>query len=147
MSDLSLVCDLHRSSWQRRVLNPLSKARDRTCTFMATSYIRFCCTMMGTSGSALLHLSMLSPGQNSQPRGLSTPFGCWRDRTRGPFHSPADTDTSPPGQLVCVECCPVGTSERQTSVSISLSGCLGHLSECQLLYGKGSQSQKRPGTQ
>ena len=28
MSDLSRICDLHRSSWQHRILNPLSKARD-----------------------------------------------------------------------------------------------------------------------
>ena len=26
--DLSLVCDLHHSSWQHWILNPLSKARD-----------------------------------------------------------------------------------------------------------------------
>jgi len=28
MQDLSLVCDLHHSSWQPQILNPLSKARD-----------------------------------------------------------------------------------------------------------------------
>ena len=28
MRDASLVCDLHHSSWQRWILNPLSKARD-----------------------------------------------------------------------------------------------------------------------
>ena len=28
--DPSCVCDLHPSSWQRRILNPRSKARDRT---------------------------------------------------------------------------------------------------------------------
>ena len=28
--DLSHVCDLHHRSWQRWILNPLSKARDRT---------------------------------------------------------------------------------------------------------------------
>ena len=28
--DLSWVCDLHHSSWQCRILNPLSEARDRT---------------------------------------------------------------------------------------------------------------------
>ena len=26
------VCSLHHNSWQRRVLNPLSKARDRTAS-------------------------------------------------------------------------------------------------------------------
>jgi len=29
---LSLACDLHHSSWQRQILNPLSEARDRTRT-------------------------------------------------------------------------------------------------------------------
>ena len=28
--DLSRVCDLHHSSWQRQILNPLSGARDQT---------------------------------------------------------------------------------------------------------------------
>ena len=39
--DLSRVCDLHHSSWQRRILNPRSKARDPTCVLMDTSQIRF----------------------------------------------------------------------------------------------------------
>ena len=30
--DLSRVCNLHHSSQQRQILNPLSKARDRTAT-------------------------------------------------------------------------------------------------------------------
>ena len=28
MQDPSCVCKLHHSSWKRRILNPLSKARD-----------------------------------------------------------------------------------------------------------------------
>ena len=28
MPDLSRICDLHHSEWQRQILNPLSKARD-----------------------------------------------------------------------------------------------------------------------
>ena len=31
MPDPSHVCDLHHSSWQRQILNPLSEAGDRTC--------------------------------------------------------------------------------------------------------------------
>ena len=42
-----LVFDLH-SSWQRQILNPLSKARDRTHTLMVPSRIRFCCATTGT---------------------------------------------------------------------------------------------------
>ena len=48
MPDTSLVCDLHHSSWQRHILNPLSKARDRTCVLMDTSQICFCWAMTGT---------------------------------------------------------------------------------------------------
>ena len=34
--DLSCVFDLHYSSWQRRILNPLSEARDQTHILMET---------------------------------------------------------------------------------------------------------------
>ena len=34
MQDLSCVCDLHHSSQQHRILNPLSEARDQTCVLM-----------------------------------------------------------------------------------------------------------------
>ena len=39
MGDPSCVCDLHRSSWQCQILNPLSKARDRTHILLDTSWI------------------------------------------------------------------------------------------------------------
>ena len=45
---MSHVCDLHHSSWQHRILNPLREARDRTCSLMVPSQIRFCCTTTGT---------------------------------------------------------------------------------------------------
>ena len=38
--DLSHICDLHHSSRQRRMLNPLSEARDRTCNLMDLTWIR-----------------------------------------------------------------------------------------------------------
>ena len=44
MPDPSCVCDLHHSSQQRLILNPLSEASDRTRILMDTSRIRFCCT-------------------------------------------------------------------------------------------------------
>ena len=34
MQDPSHVCDLHHSSRQRWILNPLSGAKDRTCVLM-----------------------------------------------------------------------------------------------------------------
>ena len=39
--DLSLIYGLHHSSRQQRILNPQSEARDRTCIFMDTSWVRF----------------------------------------------------------------------------------------------------------
>ena len=41
MWDPSCICDLHHSSGQLRILNPLSEARDRTCVLMGASQIRF----------------------------------------------------------------------------------------------------------
>ena len=37
--DLSCTCDLHHSSRQRRILNPLSEARDQTLVLMDTSRV------------------------------------------------------------------------------------------------------------
>ena len=48
MPDPSCVCELHHSSWQCRILNPLSKDRDWPCTLMDTSQVHFCCATMGT---------------------------------------------------------------------------------------------------
>ena len=46
--DPSCVCDLHHSSWQRRILNPLSEAGDRTRNLMVPSWICFRCATTGT---------------------------------------------------------------------------------------------------
>ena len=46
--DPSHVCDLHHSSRQHQILNPLSEARDLTCNLMVPSWIRFLCPTMGT---------------------------------------------------------------------------------------------------
>ena len=40
MWDLSHVRDLHHSPWQRRILNPLSEARDRTCNLFLMIFER-----------------------------------------------------------------------------------------------------------
>ena len=39
--DLSLTCDLHHSSRQCQILNPLSKVKDQTHIFMDTSQDHF----------------------------------------------------------------------------------------------------------
>ena len=47
--DMSRVCDLRHSSWQRQITDPLSKARDhQTHNLMDTSQICFSCSMTGT---------------------------------------------------------------------------------------------------
>ena len=40
MQDLSCICNLHHSSQQHQILNPLSKARDQTHNLMVPSRIR-----------------------------------------------------------------------------------------------------------
>ena len=57
--DLSCVCDLHHSSRQRWILNPLSEARDGTRNLMVPSRIRFPCTMMGTPITVSLPVTMV----------------------------------------------------------------------------------------
>ena len=39
MLELSYTCDLHCIFQQRQQLNPLSEARDQTCTLMDTSWV------------------------------------------------------------------------------------------------------------
>ena len=40
MREPSCGCDLHHSSWQHQILNPLSKARDQTRVLMDPSQVR-----------------------------------------------------------------------------------------------------------
>ena len=47
--DLSQICDLHHGSWQCRILNPLSKAKDQTCILMDTGW--FVSVVCATTGS------------------------------------------------------------------------------------------------
>ena len=46
--DLSHVCDLHHSSQQHQIPDPLSEARDQTHSLMDTNQIHFHCVTMGT---------------------------------------------------------------------------------------------------
>ena len=55
VEDLSHICDLHHSSQQCRILNPLSKARDWTHVLMNASQIHFHWAMMGTPNKSFLN--------------------------------------------------------------------------------------------
>ena len=45
-TDLSHICDLHHSSPQSQIPNPLSEDRGRTCILMDTSWIHFRCSAL-----------------------------------------------------------------------------------------------------
>ena len=47
MQDPSHICDLHHSSWQCQITDPLSKARDQTRILLDTSGVCFCCATTG----------------------------------------------------------------------------------------------------
>ena len=49
--DPSRICDLHHSSQQCQILNPLNEARDQTWNLMVPSGIPFHCTTTGTPSS------------------------------------------------------------------------------------------------
>ena len=52
--DTSHVCNLHHSSRQYQILNPMSKARDGTCILMDPSQVRFLRATTGTSRCVFL---------------------------------------------------------------------------------------------
>ena len=47
--DLSCICNLHQSSQQCQILNPLSEASVWTCVLMDTSWVPYCWALMGTA--------------------------------------------------------------------------------------------------
>ena len=67
-SDQSRLCDLHHSSHQCRILNPLSEARDRTRNLMVPSRIHFCCATTGTPRFRLFKVSRSAMGSLKIPR-------------------------------------------------------------------------------
>ena len=58
--DPSNICDLHHSSWQFWVLNPLSKARDWTHIIMNISWVYYHWATMGTPLLIIFHKLSLS---------------------------------------------------------------------------------------
>ena len=59
MPDPSHDCNLHHSSWQCWIHNPLSKARDKTCILMDLHQIRFCWSTMATPQYKILNYLFL----------------------------------------------------------------------------------------
>ena len=57
--DLSHICNLHHSSQQCWILNPLIEARDRTHNLMVPSRIHLHCTMMGTLQLSCLYTTVI----------------------------------------------------------------------------------------
>ena len=58
--DLSRVCNLHHSSWQCQILNPLSKARDRTFILMDSCWVCYHWAMLGISSCHFLSFHFLN---------------------------------------------------------------------------------------
>ena len=63
--DLSRVCDLHHSSRQRRILNPLGEARDRTCVLVDARQVR---TATGTPQNVIFPIACGGSQHTDEPR-------------------------------------------------------------------------------
>ena len=66
----SRVCNLHHSSRQRQILNPVIEARDRTRNLMVPSRIRLCCATMGTPVAAFFKFRKSMCPRNRREQGL-----------------------------------------------------------------------------
>ena len=62
--DPSLICDLHCSTQQPRILNPLIEARDRTQILTDTSQVHYCLATTGTPTLMLGHMSLGTRREN-----------------------------------------------------------------------------------
>ena len=58
--DLGHICDLCHSSWERRILSPLSEARNQTCILTVTSWICFHCATTGAPSKAPLRKAIIT---------------------------------------------------------------------------------------
>ena len=72
MPDLSRSCNLHHSSLQHWILNPLNGARDQTCILMGTSGFLTCWATAGTPQNEI-QLPPPSPGGSLGSAGESDP--------------------------------------------------------------------------
>jgi len=121
--DPSHVCDLHHSSRQCRILNPRSKARDRTRVLMDPSRVRYCCAMMRTPRF------IFNP--NQEPLGLPLQaWGAWRLGPLGGGESGVEVRLAPRGvrrELGWVAVVALGGSPGTQPVARSLGRQRAHL--------------------
>ena len=68
--DPSCVCDLHHSSQQCQIPNPLSKARDRTRILIDISWLHVHCATMGTPRSSTYNCLFHETNPEELNRGL-----------------------------------------------------------------------------
>ena len=88
--DLSRVFDLHHSSQQHQIFNPLSKARDQTCVLTDTGWVHYRWAMTG----------ILPPGFKTKMPQISAIWICSLN-IRLPivsiYHFPDHSQSHPPG--------------------------------------------------
>ena len=77
MPDPSWVWDLHHSSWQLRILNPLSKVRDRTCNLRVPIQIRWPLCHNGNSSSVIFLMVQLPMPFSSRGKLLPPIYKPW----------------------------------------------------------------------
>ena len=77
---LSHICHLHHSSWHSQILNPLSRARDRTLVLMDPRWICYCWATTGTLEKSA-SLSEVSKSKKwTRPHILDIIFVSWGNR-------------------------------------------------------------------
>ena len=107
--DPSHICQLHHSSWKHRILNPLSKARDRAYILMDTSWVCYHWMTTGTPRrifwseqkvtslpmthtESLFAQKVMSPGGNEQrDQGRSPRDSSWGPTVRRSCKVPASS--------------------------------------------------------
>ena len=61
--DQSCICDLHHSSQQCQILNPLSRTRDQTHVLVGTSWVRYHWAMIETPETVLITVELIGLGR------------------------------------------------------------------------------------
>ena len=93
--DLSRVLDVHYSSQQRHILNPLSEARGQTHNLMVTTWTRFWWATTGTPELLLFFLGLMSSRIlvgfiSTEPHGNS-PYWILQKKVNGAMNHPSDS--------------------------------------------------------